>query len=130
GKFLRVPGIVTISYRPSAGRFNPKTALKKFHDLAAPYTVEEVGGTFRWRDVPNLGSPGWAQLRAELERLEAERRELDAAMLSSDDWLRKEGERTDDLACLHDRSEEHTSELQSRVDIVCRLLLEKKKSVN
>src|SRR5699024_12355520 len=27
-----------------------------------------------------------------------------------------------------DRSEEHTSELQSRFDIVCRLLLEKKKS--
>src|SRR5438105_6099935 len=26
-----------------------------------------------------------------------------------------------------DRSEEHTSELQSRVDLVCRLLLEKKK---
>src|SRR5207247_8493900 len=29
---------------------------------------------------------------------------------------------------LHGRSEEHTSELQSRVDLVCRLLLEKKKS--
>src|SRR5438874_9947181 len=28
----------------------------------------------------------------------------------------------------HDRSEEHTSELQSRRDLVCRLLLEKKKS--
>src|SRR5207247_9824173 len=28
------------------------------------------------------------------------------------------------------RSEEHTSELQSRVDLVCRLLLEKKKSSN
>src|SRR5215207_10572434 len=28
------------------------------------------------------------------------------------------------------RSEEHTSELQSRVDIVCRLLLEKKKKTN
>src|SRR5438105_8951082 len=28
--------------------------------------------------------------------------------------------------CVH-RSEEHTSELQSRVDLVCRLLLEKKK---
>src|SRR5438105_7833618 len=27
----------------------------------------------------------------------------------------------------HARSEEHTSELQSRVDLVCRLLLEKKK---
>src|SRR5699024_11472168 len=29
-----------------------------------------------------------------------------------------------------DRSEEHTSELQSRFDLVCRLLLEKKKSYN
>src|SRR6266849_10886445 len=30
-------------------------------------------------------------------------------------------------ASWHPRSEEHTSELQSRVDLVCRLLLEKKK---
>src|SRR3712207_7245721 len=29
--------------------------------------------------------------------------------------------------CPHDRSEEHTSELQSRQYLVCRLLLEKKK---
>src|SRR5438105_9033736 len=31
------------------------------------------------------------------------------------------------LRCGRTRSEEHTSELQSRVDLVCRLLLEKKK---
>src|SRR6266513_5642930 len=30
-------------------------------------------------------------------------------------------------ACTPERSEEHTSELQSRFDLVCRLLLEKKK---
>src|SRR5699024_11711601 len=30
----------------------------------------------------------------------------------------------------HGRSEEHTSELQSRFDLVCRLLLEKKKKSN
>src|SRR6266513_6424470 len=30
---------------------------------------------------------------------------------------------------LHGRSEEHTSELQSRFDLVCRLLLEKKKKL-
>src|SRR5699024_12024680 len=30
---------------------------------------------------------------------------------------------------IDDRSEEHTSELQSRFDLVCRLLLEKKKEV-
>src|SRR5699024_11732675 len=29
--------------------------------------------------------------------------------------------------CIDERSEEHTSELQSRFDLVCRLLLEKKK---
>src|SRR5438105_15439325 len=29
----------------------------------------------------------------------------------------------------YNRSEEHTSELQSRVDLVCRLLLEKKKKI-
>src|SRR2546429_5970190 len=30
----------------------------------------------------------------------------------------------------HSRSEEHTSELQSRLHLVCRLLLEKKKKIN
>src|SRR5699024_12381893 len=35
---------------------------------------------------------------------------------------------TDRSAIHPDRSEEHTSELQSRFDLVCRLLLEKKKT--
>src|SRR5687768_18323522 len=39
----------------------------------------------------------------------------------SDDWL----EDCSQVACF--RSEEHTSELQSRLHLVCRLLLEKKK---
>src|SRR5438105_12534807 len=34
------------------------------------------------------------------------------------------------LVSLQRRSEEHTSELQSRVDLVCRLLLEKKKNTD
>src|SRR5438094_6756425 len=34
---------------------------------------------------------------------------------------------TTDLEAIRNRSEEHTSELQSPYDIVCRLLLEKKK---
>src|SRR5207247_9488064 len=42
-------------------------------------------------------------------------------------WKRRCGPR---LFQLRDRSEEHTSELQSRVDLVCRLLLEKKKNNN
>src|SRR5438874_10147530 len=36
--------------------------------------------------------------------------------------------RRDAVAVRNDRSEEHTSELQSRRDLVCRLLLEKKKN--
>src|SRR5690349_24575052 len=36
--------------------------------------------------------------------------------------------RTDDMREAPARSEEHTSELQSRRDLVCRLLLEKKKN--
>src|SRR5437868_15043838 len=39
-------------------------------------------------------------------------------------------ERLDEVRRGLDRSEEHTSELQSRFDLVCRLLLEKKKSRN
>src|SRR2546430_11308372 len=33
------------------------------------------------------------------------------------------------VSCLRERSEEHTSELQSQSNLVCRLLLEKKKNV-
>src|SRR5690554_7120285 len=36
----------------------------------------------------------------------------------------------DEIAVKHARSEEHTSELQSRPHLVCRLLLEKKKKKN
>src|SRR2546422_4773212 len=45
--------------------------------------------------------------------------------------LRRRTNREDDAAVLNrtgDRSEEHTSELQSRLHLVCRLLLEKKKN--
>src|SRR5207249_7705744 len=40
------------------------------------------------------------------------------------------GRRARSLSLLVPRSEEHTSELQSRFDLVCRLLLEKKKTHN
>src|SRR5690606_41914471 len=44
-------------------------------------------------------------------------------------WLHQHWEfpRTTNLDRLWERSEEHTSELQSRENLVCRLLLEKKK---
>src|SRR5438874_8498520 len=61
-----------------------------------------------------------------LFRSEFERRNCKIAALSVDRvedharWL-------DDIKAARVRSEEHTSELQSRRDLVCRLLLEKKK---
>src|SRR5437868_12561166 len=41
--------------------------------------------------------------------------------------VRSDGEHWEVVPDLKHRSEEHTSELQSRFDLVCRLLLEKKK---
>src|SRR5438876_6654207 len=53
----------------------------------------------------------------------------DVAMLAADlhscSWVRDEVQRPSGVVLL--RSEEHTSELQSPVHLVCRLLLEKKK---
>src|SRR5256885_9865816 len=41
--------------------------------------------------------------------------------------VRQIGRQVQHLPCPHHRSEEHTSELQSPCNLVCRLLLEKKK---
>src|SRR2546422_1147839 len=43
------------------------------------------------------------------------------------DWLLQFGEPASGACSDQERSEEHTSELQSRLHLVCRLLLEKKK---
>src|SRR5690349_23956641 len=66
---------------------------------------------------------------------EVRRREIDAAVVREQELLLLEPGHAEHehvvetLAGLriHRRSEEHTSELQSRRDLVCRLLLEKKK---
>src|SRR2546422_6340620 len=65
------------------------------------------------RLVPHVHAPPSAPLRARaaLEQLRLERR----ARAERSAWRRV-------------RSEEHTSELQSRLHLVCRLLLEKKKN--
>src|SRR5699024_11426668 len=56
------------------------------------------------------GLTGWAQINGRDELEIPEKAKLDG------EYVKKLG-----------RSEEHTSELQSRFDLVCRLLLEKKK---
>src|SRR5699024_11271204 len=59
-------------------------------------------------------SSRWNQLERGQSSMETKRKHVPT-------WLYKLGGR---------RSEEHTSELQSRFDLVCRLLLEKKKNAN
>src|SRR2546425_6018174 len=49
---------------------------------------------------------------------------------ASHNWVSARLERGFDWAAFGDRSEEHTSELQSLAYLVCRLLLEKKKKKN
>src|SRR5690349_22513595 len=58
-------------------------------------------------------------------------RSIDAARVGEEQLLHPEvGDAEDEhvVEALPRRSEEHTSELQSRRDLVCRLLLEKKKN--
>src|SRR5690606_40238791 len=66
---------------------------------------------------------------ASLERDQADRARRRAEAAKREDYLRHVVRELGDakLQDGEDRSEEHTSELQSRENLVCRLLLEKKK---
>src|SRR3989449_6101473 len=78
----------------------------------------------RYRIVRQLGQGGMGAVYEAID----ERLDTTVALketLFTDEKLRKQFERE---ARLLARSEEHTSELQSRLHLVCRLLLEKKKN--
>jgi hypothetical protein len=102
GAVLHIPGVVrTLLLRPAA-RFSSQTALGDYAPLAVCCGAsQEVGGKFRWRDVPTLASSEWLQLRFEVESLEQQQRDLDAAMLGNPERLLDEGKLTDELASLH-----------------------------
>src|SRR3712207_7756114 len=87
-----------------------------------PYTT-----LFRSRDVLALLRT-LADLTRLLEAIEAPSDEV-LTEAPSDEVLTVTGELAAQ-ATFWDRSEEHTSELQSRQYLVCRLLLEKKKKYN
>src|SRR5207249_11856773 len=78
----------------------------------------------------------YSQLRqffeAELQRLSDQGQQRQAEILAKleqlDRDLRVTIEQSGNTVAAYIRSEEHTSELQSRFDLVCRLLLEKKKT--
>src|SRR5699024_11249936 len=62
----------------------------------------------------------------QLETLDLSEEQLEKSKHIFDTWLISRW--VDDDENVSFRSEEHTSELQSRFDLVCRLLLEKKKN--
>src|SRR5699024_11454272 len=68
----------------------------------------------KYLEIVSRKSNGLKQLLDEL---------FNMAKIEANEFLLKE-------ELLDFRSEEHTSELQSRFDLVCRLLLEKKKKIN
>src|SRR5438874_9107636 len=85
----------------------PRSTLLSLHD-ALPIWLEEGAQFFVCGDAHRMAKDVDAELHAIIE---------------------KEGGKTPEQAAeyIESRSEEHTSELQSRRDLVCRLLLEKKK---
>src|SRR5207247_6145035 len=99
--------------RPVSGANNPLRRIWNRKGGASPESADVGGDSFTAMTI-STGMPP----RAAASRYVRHRRH---AFISS----------TLNTGALHerheDRSEEHTSELQSRVDIVCRLLLEKKK---
>src|SRR5207249_12293096 len=92
----------------------PRSPLFPYTTLFRSRPVEPAG------DVPPLGAV--LGMRAVIAR------ELQA-MVRNDLGIRRQREQLEEVPSFHQssRSEEHTSELQSRFDLVCRLLLEKKK---
>src|SRR2546422_5664224 len=91
--------------------------------------------TTLFRSLPAHRLHGPRTLRAAQERARkasrARDREGGVGHAAEDDALASKGEADAESLCRsRARSEEHTSELQSRLHLVCRLLLEKKKKRN
>src|SRR5207247_8810113 len=91
-----------------------------------PDHVEHVAGLERGEALGAAAD----YLVEELEPAARTRHAIDALRAAEPhlDRVRRRAQQLEELPwCGRERSEEHTSELQSRVDLVCRLLLEKKK---
>src|SRR5207302_3451827 len=80
-----------------------------------------------WQSPKDAGLYFSIVLRPELKMSSWPLISLMAALAASDALMKACGLRVD-IKWPNDRSEEHTSELQSRENLVCRLLLEKKKN--
>src|SRR5437762_10706536 len=104
----------------------PATALQwaPWHAQMEPATYHVLGGIDSVRQPPDSEAPPMVQPT----RPPGPRRTV---LFSMTYWLLRLASKAQTLFpprfCSHTRSEEHTSELQSPMYLVCRLLLEKKK---
>src|SRR5690606_39737357 len=97
--------------------------LAAFHRYHAPVSVSQ-GQSAVMKIVADENMPGLASLESLGELVRVPGRRMTAAQVTDADILLVRSVTRVDAAL---RSEEHTSELQSRENLVCRLLLEKKK---
>src|SRR2546428_10368154 len=97
--------------RPPRSTLFPYTTLFRSEDFGIALVVIQINDDFR--DRGNQAA----------QNLTLHRREIEEAIEHEQLYIR---EPWDSHRAAVKRSEEHTSELQSRSDIVCRLLLEKK----
>src|SRR5207249_10502685 len=100
---------------------SPPTSPSSIYTLSLhdALPISSAGSPAQFQDA--LRSGARSTTRSTLDRLLPRRYNRSAFSSCS----RSESHRHE--AARHTRSEEHTSELQSRFDLVCRLLLEKKK---
>src|SRR5688572_32023617 len=95
--------------RPPRSTLFPYTTLFRSHDGDARFEIAVDNRPMDWRGTTIFRQ----QRRVHVDHAEP--------------WHPQEIRRNQFSICSNDRSEEHTSELQSQSNLVCRLLLEKKK---
>src|SRR5690625_6075168 len=98
-------------------------------EIIDPYSLNKQGHDVGEKYRTGIYSEKYEHLK-EAEAFLSERNDYDlivVEVLPLTNYVRSAEEHQDRLARCPNRSEEHTSELQSRGHLVCRLLLEKKK---
>src|SRR5699024_12770605 len=100
-----------------------------FSLLRSPITLTLFPYTTLFRSLPGAQIPHQHEAVA-VRQIHIEQDQIDLVRVNAHDAVRERRQRVLRVARDPHRSEEHTSELQSRFDLVCRLLLEKKKNTN
>src|SRR5690349_9069058 len=127
GSRPRKAGPAVTTLRPTCGRartfeVHPHTIVRSPMTLDRRTFLEGSAAAAAALAWPRRGAPQ-SDLTPIFEQIE---KRHDEAVARLQEWIRQPSIAAENRG-MEERSEEHTSELQSRRDLVCRLLLEKKK---